>query len=222
MDWMELFVPLIALMVGYFLGIRRDQSSAIRTKQIEAMTQLHERVLEIERKEMSDGKSITFVVPVHGGTKKRSGLLSEEEATHCSRLSHWRQELNEEENRARLWIDRGTVYLVSTYFLLMMHCKNWEEFGQGNLTEDKDFLHYLRCIFGSTGNVLRKVIIPNSTTGDPWLVDCVRLSALCLKVIQRRVRLEVSSPFWFRLKSLWWRWLEWQERKKSSEKTSFP
>ena len=56
MDWMKSFVPLIALIVGYLLGIRRDQSSAIRTKQIEAMTQLHERVLEIERKEMSDGK----------------------------------------------------------------------------------------------------------------------------------------------------------------------
>ena len=59
---MQLFVPLIAAMVGYLFGIVRDRSSAIRTKQIEAMTPLHERVLEIERKEISDGKSIPLAV----------------------------------------------------------------------------------------------------------------------------------------------------------------
>ena len=75
-------------------------------------------------------KVSTLAVPVHGGTKKRSGLLSEEEVDHHSRLGHWRQELNEEEDRARLWIDRGTVYLVSNYFLLMMHCKNWKNSGK--------------------------------------------------------------------------------------------
>ena len=79
MGWMQFVVPLIAALGGYLFGVARDRSSAIRTKQIEAITQLHERVLEIERKEMSDEKSITLAVSVHGGTKKQSGLLSEEE-----------------------------------------------------------------------------------------------------------------------------------------------
>ena len=222
MGWMQFVVPLIAALGGYLFGVARDRSSAIRTKKIDAITQFHERVLEIERKEMSDEKSITLAVSVHGGTKKQSGLLSEEEVSHYSRLDHWRQELNEEEDRARLWIDRGTVYLVSNYFLLMMHCRNWGKWGQGNLTKDKHFLHYLRCIFGRTGNVLRKVVITNSTTGEPRVVDCILLSDLCLEIIQRRVRLEVSSPFWFGLKSLWWRCLVWQEAKNFPEERSFP
>ena len=205
MDWMQLFLVLAT-------GVR-DRSTAVRTKQIEAMTRLHERVLEIERKEMSDGKSITLSVSVHGGSKKRNSLMSDEEVGYLSSLEKWRQELLEEEDRAQLWIDRTTVYLVRSYFLLMMHCKHWEEFGQGILVEDADFLRYLKdifgrkFIFGSADHVLREVTIRNSKTGEPRLVNCVLLSDVCLEVIQRRVRLEVSCPFSFRLTSLWWKWL---------------
>lgn len=224
MDWVSivgtLFTAIGGYLLGYLFGISRDRSAAIRTKQIEAMTQLHERVLEIERKELSDGKSFTLAVSVHGGTKKRSGLLSDEEFNYHSKLDQWRQELIEKEDRARLWIDRSTVSLVSNYFLLMMHCKHWEEDGQGLLTEDERFLHYLRCIFGRPKNILPKIIIEHSNTGEPWLVNCVLLSHMCLKVIQQRVRLEVSSPSRFRLKSLWWRWLEWRESKKFPERAS--
>ena len=213
MDWMQLFLILATGVIGYLFGIVRDRSTAVRTKQIEAMTRLHERVLEIERKEMSDGKSITLSVSVHGGSKKRNSLMSDEEVSYLSILEHWRQELIEEEDRAQLWIDRSTVYLVKHYFLLIMHCKHWEEFGQGLLIEDADFLRYLKCIFGrkfifgSAEHVLREITIRNSKTGEPRLVDCVLLSDMCLEVIQRRVRLEVSCPFWFRLKSPWWKWL---------------
>ena len=229
MDWVKL-LPLLSIVgatfttaiIGYLFGISKDRSAAIRTKQIEAITQLHERVLEIERKELSDGKSITLTVSVHGGTNKPSGPMSDEEVNYLSKLYQWRQELIEEEDRARLWIDRRTVSLVSNYFLLMMDCKHWEKFGQGLLIEDKCFLHYLRCIFGRTENILRKIIIENSKTGEPLRVNCVLLSDMCLKVIQQRVRLEVSSPFRFRLKSLWWRWLERRESKESPERGSCP
>ena len=95
----------------------------------------------------------------------------------------------------------------------MMHCKHWEEFGQGLLIEDAEFLRHLKCIFGrififgGAEHVLREITIRNSKTGEPRLVDCILLSDMCLEVIQRRVRLEVSCPFWFRLKSIWWKWL---------------
>ena len=213
MDWTQLILILATGVIGYLFGIVRDRSTAVHTKQIEAMTRLHERVLEIERKEMSDGKSITLSVSVHGGSKKRNSLMCDEEVSYLSSLGQWQQELLEEEDRAQLWMDRTTVYLVRSYFLLMMHCKHWEEFGQGILVEDADFLHYLKCIFGkklifgSAEHVLREITIRNSKTGEPRLVNCVLLSDMCLEVIQRRVRLEVSCPFWFGLKSLWWKWL---------------
>ena len=73
---------------------------------------------------MSDGKNITLSVSVHGGSKKRNSLMSDEEVGYLSSLEKWRQELLEEEDRAQLWIDRTTVYLVRGYFLLMMHCKH--------------------------------------------------------------------------------------------------
>ena len=196
--------------VGYIFAISRDRLSAVRSRKIEAITKLHERVLEIERKELSDGRNMTMAIGVKGGTKKREGLLSDDEVDYLSMLEKWRQDLHEEEARARLWIDRRTVRLVSAYFITMMQCKSWEEFGQGNLLEDVDFLTNLRLIFGRTNGVLKKIVIRHSKTGYPRLVDCLLLSDLCLSVIQRRVRLEISTPLCFRVMSLWWSFLEWQ------------
>ena len=206
--------PLVLLLVGgivgYIFAISRDRLSAVRSRKIEAITKLHERVLEIERRELSDGRSLTMAIDVRGGTKRREGLLSDSEVDYLSMLGQWRQDLHEEEDRARLWIDRRTVRLVSAYFILMMQCKSWEEFGQGNLIEDTDFLNSIRLIFGRTNGVLRKIVIRHSQTGHPRLVDCLLLSDMCLSVIQRRVRLEISAPLCFRVMSLWWRLMEWQ------------
>ena len=210
MDWMKVIFLLIGGMAGYIFAIARDRVSAIRSRKIEVITKLHERVLEIEKNELSDGKSMKMVVPVEGGTNIRNSLLSESEVDYQSRLGKWRQELHEEENRARLWIDWRTVRLVSAYFILLMQCKSWKEFGKGNLIEDTTFLQNLCIIFGRTEGVLKKVVIKHSKTSDPWLVNCVLLSEMCLATIQRRVRLEVSAPFCFRAMSLWWKLLEWK------------
>ena len=142
--------------------------------------------------------------------ESRRGSMSDSEVDYLSRLSKWRQDLHEEEDRARLWIDRRTVRLVSTYFILMMQCKSWEEFGQGNLIEDAYFRNRLRLIFGCTNGVLKKIIIRHSKTKHPRFVNCLLLSDMCLGVIQRRVRLEVSAPLCFRTMSLWWGLLELQ------------
>ena len=214
---MRVTLLLIGAIAGYIFAISRDRVSAIRSRKIEAITKLHERVLEIERSELSDGKSMALAVAVEGGTKKRSGLMSDSEVDYLSRLDKWRQDLLEEEDRARLWMDRRTVRLVSAYFLLMMQCRSWEECGQGNLIEDTDFLNRLRLIFGRAKGVLKKVVIRHSKTGNPRLVDCVVLSDMCLSVIQRRVRLEVSALFCFRAMSLWWRLLEWHYEMRNSK-----
>ena len=194
--WMTLVTSLISATAGYVLGISRDRRTAIRAKQIAAMTQLHERVLEIESRELSDGKSMTLWVSVQGGTKKRTDLLSDDEVEYQSQLNRWREELREEENRARLWVNERTAHVVSAYFLTMMQCSGWEEFGKGRLTEDAEFIGRLRFIFGAkvTG-VLNAIVRRKSDTGEPWLVDCVGLSDRCLGVIQRRVYREVASPF---------------------------
>ena len=217
MDWMQVALLLIGAIVGYVCGISRDRVSAVRLRKIEAITKLHERVLKIQRKELSDGTSMALAVAVKGGTKKRNGLMSDAEVDYLSRLGKWRQDVLEEEQRARLWMDRRTVRLVSAYFLLMMQCRSWEECGQGKLIEDTQFLDRLRLIFGRTKGVLKKVVIRHSKTGDPRLVNCVLLSDMCLSVIQRRVRLEVSALLCFRAMSLWWRLLEWRHDMRESK-----
>ena len=218
MEWMKVIFMLIGGIAGYILALSRDRVSVIRSRKIKAVGKLHERVLEIERKELSDGKQQTLVVDVEGGIKQRSGLMSDSEVDYLSILSKWRQDLLEEEDRARLWIDRRTVRLVSAYFMLMMQCKSWEEFGQGNLIEDEDFLDRLRLIFARTNGILKRVVITHSQTGNPSLVNCVLLSDMCLSVIQRRVRLEVSAPLGFRALSMWWRPVEWRNEARKSNK----
>ena len=220
-DWIPLVigfgVTIVAAIAGYFFAVLRERGTAIRAKKIEAITQLHDRALEIERQELSDGKSKTMMVSVDEGIQKRSSPLTDDEVDYQERLGRWRQELHEEELRARLWIDRRTVALVSNYFLLMMQCKSWADFGQGSLIKDADFLHRLRAIFGRTGGTLEAIVIKHSKTGEPWLVNCLLLSDMCLDVIQRRVRLEVSSPVRYRVMSVWWRFAAWQNSVKDGK-----
>ena len=206
MDWMERVVLVAGgATVGWVLGVARDRLAAVRAQQITAITQLHERVLEVARKELFDGKSMTLAVGVQGGTKRRRTPLDSEEVEYQVRLGQWREKLREEEDRARLWIDAHTVHLVSTYFLVMMQCSGWEEFGQGILTEDRDFTRRLRVIFGRrTDRVLNGVIRTKSGSGEAWVVDCVELSDRCLSVIQRRIRREVAYPVVFGVE----RWLQ--------------
>ena len=49
-----LMLLLVGGIVGYIFAISRDRLSAVRSRKIEAITQLHERVLEIEKRELSD------------------------------------------------------------------------------------------------------------------------------------------------------------------------
>lgn len=205
MEWKDM-IPILTGVIGAFLGYAfgtfRDRSSTIRKKKIEAISRLHEFVLEIKKRELSDGETRTLHIRVEGGTSQQTDSKNQVQLHYFSELTEWRSQLEIEEDRARLWIDRRTVDIVSKYFLLMMHCYNWERFGKGKLTEDKDFLRFLDVIFGKTKKILRKVIIIHSKTSEPWLLNCVLLSDMCLEVIQHRLSLEISSPFFFRVKSL--------------------
>ena len=53
MDWTSLLIAaptaLIAAALAYFFGAAKDRSSALHAKKIEAMTRLHDRVLQIEK-----------------------------------------------------------------------------------------------------------------------------------------------------------------------------
>ena len=199
MEWMErLAFVAIGATVGWILAVARDRLAAVRAQQITVMTQLHERVLEVATKELADGKSRILAVGVEGGTKRRRTAMDSEEVEYLERLEQWREKLREEEDRARLWVDAYTVRLVSTYFLVMMQCSGWEEFGQGILTEDRDFIRRLRIIFGrKTDGVLRDIVRTKGGSAEAWLVDCVGLSDRCLSVIQRRFRREVAHPVLF-------------------------
>ena len=199
MDWMERLAFVVGgATVGWVLGVARDRLAAVRAQQVMAITQLHERVLEVARKELFDGQSMTLAVGVQGGTKRRRTPMGSEEVEYEARLGQWREKLREEEDRARLWIDAHTVHIVSTYFLVMMQCSGWEEFGQGILTEDREFRRRLRVIFGRrTNRVLNGVIRTKSGSAEASLVDCVKLSDGCLSVIQRRIRREVAHPLLF-------------------------
>ncbi len=194
MSWMPIASLIVGAVIGYLLGIMRDTSAVVRTKKIETIERLHERVLEIEKMELSDGKSFRIHVSVVGGENASGELLSNEELEYSIRQESWRDKLRDEERRARLWIDRHTVDIISNYFLLMMECSSWENFGQGNLVSNDDFLERLKNIFGSSEQILEKIVITNSQTGQPRLVNLVLLSHLCLDVIQKRVKREVSQP----------------------------
>ena len=206
MDWIErLLFAVAGGTIGWLVGIARDRRAALRTQQIKASERLHERVLEVARTELSDGKSATLAIRAQGGCKPRRTPRDGEEIDYQARLVQWREKLREEEERARLWIDAHTVCVVSNYFLLMMQCSGWEEFGQGNLTDDSDFKRRLRTIFGRrTDRVLRAVVRTKSGSTQPWVIDCIGLSNRCLTVIQRHIRREIAYPALFRLR----RWLE--------------
>lgn len=201
MNWMPFDTLIAGALVGYLFGIMRDRSAVIRTKKIETIERLHERILEIEKMELSDGKSSMLLVSVVGGKNASSELLSDEEVEYSIKQQKWRDELRQEERRARLWIDRQTVDNISSYFLLMMQCSSWEKYGQGNLTDDSEFLKRLKDIFGSSERVLETIVVTHSQTGKPRLINLLLLSHLCLNVIQKRVKSEVSQPLFHVVKS---------------------
>ena len=147
---LTVLTALFAGVLGYFLALTKDRSNTIHAKKMEVMTKLHERVLDIEKTELSDAKRRTVAVPIIPERKPREDLLSQEEFTYMQKQAKWREELYEEERGAGLWLSRKTVQLVSGYFILMMTCKTWGEFTQsGSLIEDETFLNCLRRIFGN-------------------------------------------------------------------------
>lgn len=209
-DSIPLFAGLLGIFLGYLLGVSRDRLSAMRAKQIEVMNDLHERALEIAPMELTDGRRFTLAVRVDSRADQGPEHMSDAEVAYLGELAKWREELRMEMGRARLWIDGRTVSLVSNYFLLMMHCQNWENFGRGRLTDDATFLRYVRAIFGRPQGVMRKAVRKHSMTGEPWLLDSVGLSHMCLQVIQRRIHLEIARPFLFRMSSYRWQLREWR------------
>ena len=222
-DLIPVVTAILGISLGYFVGVARDRLTAMRTKQIEVINDLHQRVLEIEHMELSDGKGFTHAVRVDSRSDQGQELMSEAEAAYLGEQVKWREQLRMEMGRARLWIDGRTVSLVSKYFLLMMHCQSWETFGQGRLTDDATFLLYVRDIFGGRKGVMRNVVRKHSKTGEPWLLDCVGLSHMCLQVIQKRIRLEIAHPLLFRMKSCWWSLREqrterWRAKQGDSQK----
>ena len=188
-------ISLLTGVVGYLVGIAKDRSNTIHAKKLEAMTKLYERVLEIEEMELSDSKGRTLAVFILPERKPRQELLSQEEFSYMQKQTQWREELHAEERRAGLWLSSKTVHLVSNYLILMMICKTWGEFRQeGSLIEDETFLNCLRQIFGGTDVILKdeKVVRWHSNLQRPWLLNCNYLSDMCLKVIQKRMNLEIS------------------------------
>ena len=113
---MQITPILVGGVVGYLFAVARDRKSMIRSRKIEAIDSLHNRVLQIEKKELSDGKAFRLAVGIEGGSEPRTGSLSDWEVQYQSKLGVWRRELREEENRASLWIDQRTVRLVGAYF----------------------------------------------------------------------------------------------------------
>ena len=212
MNWNALItteIPVVLLIVttllAFYFGVARDRSNAIRARKIEALTELHQLALQIEQKELSDGRKTTLMVPVYPTAKKKE-MLSDHEVHYQNELGNWRQKLHIGRAKASMWIDGTTVSSVSSYFLLMMQCQSWEQFGKGNLLEDKTFRNNLKRVFGRTKQVLDKVTVKHSQTGEPWLVSCTLLSSLCLKEIQRRFYSEVNTNrLWFWILSLYWR-----------------
>ena len=208
MNLLTVVTALFAGVLGYFLALAKDRSNTIHAKKMEAMTKLHARVLDIEKTELSDAKSRTLKVLIIPEKKPRDELYTDEEFTYLQKQAQWRQDLHEEGRGARLWLSRKTVNLSSSYLTLMMTCKTWGEFRQeGSLIEDEYFLDCLRRIFGNAEVILEdeKIVMWNSYTQKPWLLNCDYLSDMCLEVIQKRLYLEIS-PFPY-LKAYCQKWL---------------
>lgn len=88
--------------------------ATMRTKQIEVINDLHQRALEIEQMELSDGKGFTHAVRVNGRSDQGQEPMSDAEAAYLAKQVKWREQLRMEVRRARLLIDGRTVSLVST------------------------------------------------------------------------------------------------------------
>ena len=106
---MALALAAFTALAGYVFGIAKDRSN----KKMEAITKLHDRVIEIDKNTLFAGDSRTLIVSVVPARKYRSSQLSKEEFDDCvNKLQQWRDDLFEEERRARLWLSKETVDLV--------------------------------------------------------------------------------------------------------------
>ena len=193
--------------VGYFLGIAKDRSNVIHAKKMEAMTKLHDHVLEIEKIELSESGASTGLVPINRGRTSGEILLSGKEWSYLANQISWREKLYEEERKARLWLSRKTVDLVGTYFLLMMTCKSWEKLGTGNLLDNTNFLEYTDIIFENSQTILEdeKLVVNTDKGQQSHFLNCSYLSDKCLEVIQKRMNLELT--LFPRLQAYFQRWL---------------
>ena len=196
-----------AAIVGYFFGVSKDRLSAIRNKQIEVGSDLLNKILDIGAMELSDGKSEKLAIRAMSGDQ-RTHNLDDAEMEHVQELTKWRRDIGREERRARTWIHRNTVSAISSYRLLMMRCRSWEDGGQPGrlITEDYLFQYYTMKIFGKQWKKIAEEVTEryqfedNPRLGEPWLIDMTELSLRCLENIQERLFIEIKSPNWFRIK----------------------
>ena len=195
-----IFTTIAGLAVAYIVG----RSHTLHVKKLEAMTKFYERVVELEGMPLSDKKGTILVAINKIVDTDDSSLMTEEELVYLIKQSEWRQQLHGDELKARLFISKETVELVRQYFLLMMHCQHWQEFGKGNLLEDEYFLRYLGGVFGNIEDVLEDEDIILRGRG-PLFVNRADLSKKCLEEIQKRMSLEVG--LFPRLRAFCQKWL---------------
>ena len=188
---LTVFIGVITLLIGYILAISRERLSTIYNEKIKVINQLHDKILKIERNELSDGKMVKIHICVHVPETKDNSNLSIEQVKYQNKLMQWRNELYDEQRRAQLWIDPLVTDLITKYMFLMMKCKHWEEFGNGSILKDEEFIHYLKFIFQNEKKIINDKTIIDSLHGKPWLLNTHALSQACFRVIQNKIRQEI-------------------------------
>ena len=192
---------LVGAIAGFYFGLLRDRSKEIRTQQVKVASILNERLVKIEKQELTDSKTTTLNVQVVSGPQ-RTERLSDAEIEQLNKWIQYREELLDELNRARLWLHANTVSAMSNYSHLLTICKNWETETTGQIIiEDKRFLFGMKVVFGiKWKKTLKSIVHGSSNTKATWLVNCTRLSHLCRQNIQSRIFTQIKHPFYFATK----------------------
>lgn len=192
---------LVVTSTAFYFGLLRDRSNLIRKEQVQVATRLNEKLINIEKNELSDHRSTTLHINILSGPQ-RTENLSEEEVQHLGEWTKYKEELRIEESRARLWLHTNTVSAISDYSILLMLCKDWESQSSGKaITEDEQFLLSLKCLFGRRWKkVLRDVVVVHSITKKDWLINCTKLSRRCRDNIQRRIFCQIKHTLWFAIR----------------------
>lgn len=93
LDVIPVAAAILGVLVGYIVGVARDRLATVRSKQIEIINSLHDRVLEIENMELSDGRSLTLAVIVDSRSDKSQEAMSDAEVAYLGEQERWREKL---------------------------------------------------------------------------------------------------------------------------------